>query len=230
MLQTQKNSARDAMRLYNHNQECMLNLGMRDDDKVFQPLKDDELWCRNVSQARHLGDLSKPDPWYWSIGRPSGGESEEKEMEWKLEMQRVMWFRDRAVLDCWKEEKKVLEAEYVRTVRAHGRMEEIWNAMADEYATLVEPLTATDVQTNAQQWSLKGYQVYARRQAGMYAKLKENVEVQWELWTTVKRPKPQGKAYPGGSVSQAEDEDEEWEEAADDALDGLDEELSDDKD
>ncbi|KAK1217475.1 hypothetical protein PQX77_019864 [Marasmius sp. AFHP31] len=135
------NAAWEALRLYNDDRQCLLALGMDKDKSVLRELNETELWCRNVSKARHLG-TNEPDPWYWSIGIHAG--DDESQEKWKMEMHRVKWFRDQATIDRWTEEKEVLEAEYVRVVSAHSRIEEIWNTMGNEYNNLSQAMKGSD--------------------------------------------------------------------------------------
>jgi len=63
---------------------ALLSLGMASDDPVFQELLDSQLWCKDSSKALKLGDSKIEDPWYWTVGRPSGL-SPEEEKDWILE-------------------------------------------------------------------------------------------------------------------------------------------------
>ncbi|KAL0070372.1 hypothetical protein AAF712_002563 [Marasmius tenuissimus] len=207
---TQMNGARDATRLYNHNRRCMISLGMGEKDPELQELKETELWCWNVGKARNLGP-TRPDPWYWSIGRPSD-ESEEEEEKWKLESRRAKWFRDRAALDRWKEEQEILEAEYLRI-----------NTLAAEYETLAEAKPPTD----RERAILLGYVVYAWKQGRVYATLREDVESEWALREKLKRRKTKwDKLKEADALEEKEGEGEEGEEWEDtDDFSYLDEEL-----
>ncbi|KAK1228972.1 hypothetical protein PQX77_007982 [Marasmius sp. AFHP31] len=182
MQRTQVNGAQDAMRLYNHNRQCMLSLGMEEKDPVFQEVKETELWRQK-------------------------GESEEEEQKWILESQRAKWFHDWAALDRWKEEKEILEVEYPRVVRAHMRMEEIWKTIATEYKTLVEVELLTDQECAI----VSGHVAYARKQACMYMMLKEDVEAQWVLQEKMKQRKTKWDRLNEASAIEENEEGEEWE-------------------
>ncbi|EEB96412.1 hypothetical protein MPER_04461 [Moniliophthora perniciosa FA553] len=83
LLKTQMRGAKSAMRLYNHNREALLALGMDMNDQQNQPLLESQLWGRNRSRQHRIGE-SQPDPWYWNISRVAGG-SEEEQNAWVLE-------------------------------------------------------------------------------------------------------------------------------------------------
>ncbi|KAK1233862.1 hypothetical protein PQX77_002964 [Marasmius sp. AFHP31] len=136
--------------------------------------------------------------------------------------QRAKWFRDRAALDRWKEEKEILEAEYLRISRAHSRMEEIWKTIGIEYDKLAE----TKLTTDRERATLGGYAAYARKQACVYARLKDDVQNEWSLWEKVKRRKTKWDKLDEVSTTEAlqkEDEEEEWEDT--DNFGFLDEEV-----
>jgi hypothetical protein len=60
---------------------ALLKLGLPEDDKVLQPLQDNQLWMKNVNEPRKLGETVTPDPWIWTVGRPMGM-SKEQEADW----------------------------------------------------------------------------------------------------------------------------------------------------
>ncbi|KAK1226180.1 hypothetical protein PQX77_010857 [Marasmius sp. AFHP31] len=218
LLRTQMNGARDSLRLYNYNRQCLVALGMDENNAVLKKLEEGELWCRSVSQARHLGSSSEPDPWYWSIGTQFGSDGESE--EWKLEMHRVKWFRDRAVIDRWTEEKDILEAEYQRVITAHGRMEEIWTTMGGEYEMLSHAIKSADVVDTQHRNIMRGFQAYAHKQANVYARLKTDVIEQWSLKEKVKPPrKRKWSSDDHAELTEAEvkeeKEEQEWEDLDD---------------
>jgi hypothetical protein len=63
---------------------ALLKLGLLEDDKVLQPLHDNQLWMKNVNEPRKLGETATPDPWIWTVGRPTGM-SKEQEADWSQE-------------------------------------------------------------------------------------------------------------------------------------------------
>ncbi|EEB92637.1 hypothetical protein MPER_08823, partial [Moniliophthora perniciosa FA553] len=80
---TQMNGAKSAMRLYNHNRDALLALGMDPLNKQYQPLEQNQLWGRNRSRQRRIGE-SEAEPWYWNVSRVAGS-SEKEQKDWLLE-------------------------------------------------------------------------------------------------------------------------------------------------
>ena len=69
---------------YRHARDALLSLGASADDKSLQPLLNSELWGKNESKPAALGETQKEDPWFWTVGRPSGLLPVE-EKEWSQE-------------------------------------------------------------------------------------------------------------------------------------------------
>jgi len=69
---------------YRRARAALLKLGLSESDSVFRPLENKDLWMKNVSMPRQMGDDDKPDPWFWTVGRP-GGMTQEEESEWSRE-------------------------------------------------------------------------------------------------------------------------------------------------
>lgn len=63
---------------------AMLNLGLAETHHRWQELKDDQLWGKNVTEVRSMGDGQKRDPWFWSIVKPDGL-TEAQEKDWSTE-------------------------------------------------------------------------------------------------------------------------------------------------
>lgn len=47
---------------------ALLKLGLTNDDPIFQPLYDNQLWMKNVNEPWKLGETVIPDPWIWTVG------------------------------------------------------------------------------------------------------------------------------------------------------------------
>ena len=77
-LAAEKVSAADK---YRRARDALLKLGLSETDDVLRPLVDNDLWMKNVSMTRQIGDDDKPDPWFWNVGRP-GGMTMEEQSEW----------------------------------------------------------------------------------------------------------------------------------------------------
>jgi hypothetical protein len=63
---------------------ALIALGLSTSDLSLQPLNDSELWGKDSSEPSKLGDTRTEEPWFWTVGRPSGL-STEQEVEWSLE-------------------------------------------------------------------------------------------------------------------------------------------------
>lgn len=94
MLRTQMNGARDATRLYNYSRQCLVTLGMPDDNSPLKELKENELWCRNLSKARHLGS-NVQDPWYWTMGQSESVGQNSEDGKWKMESEPTSFYVSR---------------------------------------------------------------------------------------------------------------------------------------
>ena len=57
---------------YRRTRVALLKLGLAENDPVLQNLHDDQLWGKDTSHMSQLGDSKIQDPWFWSVGRPSG--------------------------------------------------------------------------------------------------------------------------------------------------------------
>lgn len=69
---------------YRRARVALCKLGMAEKDPVLQELHDDQLWGKDTSHMSQLGDSKIQDPWFWSVGRPSGL-SEAEDLEWSIE-------------------------------------------------------------------------------------------------------------------------------------------------
>lgn len=136
----------------------------------WRELHDDELWGKNVSVTRSIGDSRKQDPWFWHVVQPAGL-SQEQQKEWCVNsasqftfakafltyiivVDRVKWLCDRADRDRFCEEVEILEAKFERTMVSFNRMSDIWTELASR---ATGPSSA----------------VYAQRKAIMYRGLAE---------------------------------------------------------
>ena len=77
-----------AAETYRRARKALLSLGLSETDSHWRELRDDELWGKNVSTVRSMGDSKRRDPWFWQVVAPRGL-SQEKEKEWSLDS---MWF------------------------------------------------------------------------------------------------------------------------------------------
>jgi hypothetical protein len=75
---------RIAATTYRRARNAMINLGLSKTDLQWRELCDDQLWGKNVSVVRSMGDSKTRDPWFWQIVAPRGL-SKEKEKEWSID-------------------------------------------------------------------------------------------------------------------------------------------------
>jgi hypothetical protein len=93
-----------------------------------------------------IGDSRKRDPWFWHVVQPAGL-SQEGQKAWNIDsasqstfakafltyitvVDQVKWFHDRADQDRFREEVKILEAEFERTIASFNQMSDIWTELA----------------------------------------------------------------------------------------------------
>ena len=69
---------------YRRTRAALLKLGLAENDPVLQELHDDQLWGKDTSHMSQLGDSKIQDPWFWSVGHPSGL-SQADDLEWSVE-------------------------------------------------------------------------------------------------------------------------------------------------
>jgi hypothetical protein len=63
---------------------ALIRLGFSESDMSLQELHDDQLYGKDASRPARLGDSKKEDPWFWTVGRPSGLAPKEQ-TDWSLE-------------------------------------------------------------------------------------------------------------------------------------------------
>ena len=71
-LQSLSKSKVGAADKYRRARKALLALGLCPTDKSLQPLLDSQLWGKNDSTAPDLGETKKEEPWFWTVGQPSG--------------------------------------------------------------------------------------------------------------------------------------------------------------
>jgi len=76
---------------YRHARSCaLLNLGLPKNHQPLRPLHDSELWGKDASRPAQLGDTKLEEPWFWSVGIPSGLSETERD-EWSAECEFAAW-------------------------------------------------------------------------------------------------------------------------------------------
>ena len=83
-LKTLHEDIKSAAATYRRARAALVHLGIPEDDIVFRPLLDSELYLKNTTKPAKLGDNRKEDPWFWYVGRP-GDESSSQNSSWAIE-------------------------------------------------------------------------------------------------------------------------------------------------
>ncbi|KAF7367681.1 hypothetical protein MSAN_00831800 [Mycena sanguinolenta] len=151
-LRTLWNDVQIAASDYRVHQAALLKLGLPVDDQALQPLLREQLHGKS-GKPQAVGQSKEIEPWFWGVGRPSNL-SESEELAWNTELDRVKWFRDRALLQRAQEERETLEEEFSRTRVAFHSSARIWSALAEDA-------------------SRPGRKAYAEKQSSMYSALAE---------------------------------------------------------
>ena len=90
-------------------------------------------------------------------------------------MDRVQWFRERALLERAIEEVEILDAEFERAITWFGKTSEIWTKLALETGSINLGI-AFSSGPNDYNPSVGGWQAYAHKQAAMYLELRVSCE------------------------------------------------------
>jgi hypothetical protein len=69
---------------YRRVRAALLRLGLSEHDTSLCALHDSELWGKDTSRPARLGDSQKEEPWFWTVGVPSGL-SKVEQSEWSVE-------------------------------------------------------------------------------------------------------------------------------------------------
>jgi hypothetical protein len=165
---------------YRRTRAALVRLGLPNDDATLKPLEQKKKLDGKGGKAVALGHSRKVDPWFWRTMRPAGMTVEE-ESKWEIEskfflsaregaqanvmvyaVDRVKWFRDRALKCRSDEEVETLEAEFARVIESfRHNSEDIWAEIASQ----------EDGET--------GWRAYAYKQAAMYDKLSQDCAAEW---------------------------------------------------
>lgn len=63
---------------------ALITLGLPESDMALQELHDNQLIGKDMSRPPKIGDSKRVDPWFWTVGKPSGLTPKEQG-EWSLE-------------------------------------------------------------------------------------------------------------------------------------------------
>ena len=87
VLNNRRGDVHTAAAMYRHARVALIHLGIPEDDAVFRPLLDNELYMKSTSRQAQLGDNRREDPWFCYSGR-SGGTSSCENTAWAIESKR----------------------------------------------------------------------------------------------------------------------------------------------
>ncbi|KAJ7747582.1 hypothetical protein B0H14DRAFT_3514007 [Mycena olivaceomarginata] len=139
-------------------------LGLPKDDPTLQPLGWKEQWGKGSKALKSTRSKDR-EPWFWSAQRPSGLD-DKGVVAWEKEMDRVQWFRERALMKRAKEEIEILEEEFKRAKRWFTQTSEIWTKMAG-------------MEKRGDYHDDQGWRAYAYRQAAIYEDLAHQSKAEW---------------------------------------------------
>ncbi|KAF8143056.1 hypothetical protein K438DRAFT_2111109 [Mycena galopus ATCC 62051] len=140
-------------------------LGLPKGDAMLQPLSRDEQWGKGGVALKATRSKDR-EPWFWSAQRPAGLDAK-AEADWEEEMDRVQWFRERALMKRANEEVEILEAEFARSRQWFLKNSENWTKMAEREKR-------EDYVDN------QGWRAYPHKQASIYADLARECEMLWK--------------------------------------------------
>ncbi len=80
ILTSLKNDVRECAKRYRLSYTALLALGLPQDSEL-KPIKDDQLWGKDMTSVSKQGDSKLKEPWYWVIGKPK----ELSDGAWQLE-------------------------------------------------------------------------------------------------------------------------------------------------
>ncbi|TFK61666.1 hypothetical protein BDN72DRAFT_777997 [Pluteus cervinus] len=140
----------DDAAVYRLGREAYVKLRYPSNDEVLigedplKPLLDTELWGKDTTRQPVLGDTHRHEPWFWTVDCPPGVPPSVWSIEHTLQctilplytqaypldiVDRVQWFRLRALLERCVEEMEILEQEILHTHKSFGRLSVIWSCI-----------------------------------------------------------------------------------------------------
>ncbi|KAJ6524099.1 hypothetical protein DFH09DRAFT_1096254 [Mycena vulgaris] len=120
---------------------------------------------RRGKDKEKKGKGKKRDGWIW-LERVTGGRNlgnDEKLAEYKMESDRVQWFRAEAEMYRWIEQYERKHAELFRVIERYRRDSVVWAGLADRESERIG--------------GVNGAVTFARMQAAMYRRLEHNAKV-----------------------------------------------------
>ncbi|KAJ7230075.1 hypothetical protein GGX14DRAFT_344474 [Mycena pura] len=159
---------------YRRIRNALIALGMPENHATFQPLHRTQQHGK-VGRGIRMGDSRQREPWFWATPRPAGL-SEADKASWDREMDRVQWFRERALMHRAQEEIEILTVEFQRATEFFKHSAAIWSEIAtgsinvEASARILGHLTRATL----------GWRAYAYHQAGIYSDLQSGCQRAWE--------------------------------------------------
>jgi hypothetical protein len=84
VLKNRREDVDTAAATYRRARVALVHLGIPEDDVIFRPLLDTELYMKNTNKPAELGDNRREDPWFWYAGR-AGVISSRENTAWAVE-------------------------------------------------------------------------------------------------------------------------------------------------
>lgn len=82
ILNSLKNDTRECAKRYRLSYSALLTLGLPKDSEL-KPIRDDDLWGKDVTSMTKQGDSKCKEPWYWVVGKPRDISDDAWELECK---------------------------------------------------------------------------------------------------------------------------------------------------
>ncbi len=80
ILSSLKSNTRECAKRYCLSYEALLALGLSKDSEL-KPIRDGDLWGKDMTSMTKQGDSKRKEPWYWTVGKPSGLSDDMWELE-----------------------------------------------------------------------------------------------------------------------------------------------------
>ncbi|KAL0568821.1 hypothetical protein V5O48_013154 [Marasmius crinis-equi] len=138
---------------YRRSREALIRLGATDgsDSSDYPAMTDAALTRPNTDGPDTcLGDGSKMVGWLWTRRLASDDETPEQQARAAEQLESVPWFRAKADMYRWLEEKELLEEEFRRLIQACEKMAEVWEDKAETNQCKGEGYVAYGYHTVAQ--------------------------------------------------------------------------------
>ncbi|KAF7368983.1 hypothetical protein MVEN_00224700 [Mycena venus] len=177
-LKALSNSIQAAGDRYRRIRSALVNLGMPENDSTFQPLHRNEQHGKG-GRGLQLGDSRQRKPWFWHAQRPAGL-TEEAAAAWETEMDRVQWFRERALMQRATEEVEILTAEFSRAIEFFRKTSDIWKLMAVGNLTNTTAAMSTPTDSPTYDLATTGRSAYASKQAAIYSQFQVGCKKAWD--------------------------------------------------